>query len=139
VTLLPLDRDKPFSQEGYDLMGAAFEVHKFLGGGLLEDIYQEAMEIELGLRGIPFIPKENLATFYKDHQLKKRYEPDLLVFRQIVVELKSTRELAVEHEAQLMNYMRLTRKPIGYLINFGPIVKVEWKRMVISDFLPSST
>lgn len=97
------------------------------------------MEIELGLRGIPFIPKENLATFYKDQQLKKRYEPDLLVFMQIVVELKSTRELALEHEAQLMNYMRLTRKPIGYLINFGPISKVEWKRMVISEFLSSPT
>jgi GxxExxY protein len=130
-----LDSQKPYSQEGYALMGTAFEVHKVLGGGLLEDIYQEAMEIELGLRQIPYTSKENLATFYKEIRLKKHYEPDLLVYQQIVTELKSVRELVPDHEAQLMNYMRLTRKPVGYLINFGPIARVEWKRFVLSEYL----
>lgn len=129
------DSQKPYAQEGYALMGAAFEVHKVLGGGLLEDIYQEAMEIELGLRGIPFISKENLATFYKNIRLKKHYEPDLLIYQQIVTELKSVRELVPDHEAQLLNYMRLTRKPVGYLINFGPIARIEWKRFVLSEYL----
>jgi GxxExxY protein len=135
MSLPPTERDKPFSQEGYDLMGAAFEVHKVLGGGLLEEIYQEALEIECELRNIPFVPRQDLATFYKDHMLKKRYVPDLIVYSQVVVELKSVRELIVDHEAQLLNYMRLTRKPVGYLINFGPIAKIEWKRMVLSEFL----
>ena len=135
MSLLPNERDKPFSQEGYDLMGAAFEVHKVLGGGLLEEIYQEASEIECELRRIPFVPQQDLATFYKDHMLKKRYVPDLIIYSHIVVELKSVRELIVDHEAQLLNYMRLTRKPVGYLINFGPIAKIEWKRMVLSEFL----
>ena len=129
------ESQKPYAQEGYALMGAAFEVHKVLGGGLLEDIYQEAMEIELGLRGIPFVSKEGLATFYKNMRLKKHYEPDLLVYQRIVAELKSVRELIPDHEAQLMNYMRLTRKPVGYLVNFGPITKVEWKRFVLSEYL----
>jgi GxxExxY protein len=61
--------------------------------------------------------------------------PDLIIYSQIVVELKSVRELIVDHEAQLLNYMRLTRKPVGYLINFGPIAKIEWKRMVLSELL----
>jgi GxxExxY protein len=135
MTTNPSDARKPFSHEGYALMGAAFEVHKILGGGLLEDIYQEAMEIELGLHSIPFVSKGILATFYKNIRLKKHYEPDLLVYQQIVVELKSVRELIPEHEAQLMNYMRLTRKPVGYLLNFGPITKIEWKRFVLSEYL----
>jgi len=129
-----LDADKPFAQEGYALMGAAFEVHKHLGGGLLEEIYQEALEIECELQNIPYVPEQDLATFYKDRMLKKRYVPDLLVYTQIVVELKSVRELIADHESQLINYMRLTRKAVGYLINFGPIGKIEWKRMVLSEF-----
>lgn len=123
------ETDKPFAQEGYALMGAAFEVHKVLGGGLLEEIYQEALEIELEMRTIPYQPKQDLATYYKDRMLKKRYVPDLIVCEQVVVELKSVRELISDHESQLINYMRLTRKPVGYLINFGPSPKSngnEW-------------
>jgi GxxExxY protein len=127
--------DKPFSEEGYALMGAVFEVHKELGGGLLEEIYQECLEIELADRGIPFVAKLPLTTFYKGRRLIKRYVPDLIVHENIVVELKSMNGLVSEHEAQLMNYMRLTKQSVGYLINFAPITKVEWKRIVISDFV----
>ena len=133
------ETDKPFSQEGYAFMGAVFEVHQVLGGGLLEEIYQEALEIELELRGIPFLHKQELVTYYKDRMLVKRYIPDLLVYKQIVIELKSVREFITEHEAQLINYMRLTRKPVGYLVNFGPIAKVEWKRFVLSEYLAPPT
>ena len=129
------DSSKPFAKEGYALMGAAFEVHTVLGGGLLEEIYQESLEIELELGGIPFWAKQELSVFYKDKKLRKRYIPDLVAFDQIVVELKSCTEVVPEHEAQLMNYMRITRKPVGYLINFGPISGVEWKRIVLSEFV----
>lgn len=130
-----IDDSKPFSKEGYALMGAAFEVHRHLGGGLLEEIYQESLEIELRLRGIPFQAKRELQVFYKGQLLKKRYIPDLVVFGTIIVELKALNALAVEHESQLLNYMRLARQPIGYLINFGPIGKLEWRRFILSEVL----
>jgi GxxExxY protein len=130
------DLEKPFAQEGYDFMGALFEVPKVLGGGLLEEIYQESLEIELGLRGISYQSQHALTTHYKHVELKKKYIPDLIVADHVVVELKSVRELTSDHEAQLLNYMRLTRQPVGYLVNFAPIVKVEWKRFLLSEFVP---
>jgi GxxExxY protein len=129
-------QDQPFSEEGYALMGAAFEVHNTLGGGLLEEIYQQSLEIELSLRGIPFHPKQELLVYYKDKPLEKKYVPDLFVFDSIVVELKAVAALSADHEAQLINYMRISRSPIGYLINFGPIGKLEYKRFILSEFLP---
>lgn len=123
--------DSLFSKEGYALMAAAFEVHNEQGGGLAEEVYQESFELELGDCGIPFVPKQELVIFYKGRQLKKRYVPDLCVHEGIVAELKSVSALAPEHEAQLINYMRLSKKRVGYLINFGPIKGVEWKRFVI--------
>ena len=129
------EQDQPFSQEGYALMGAAFEVHNVQGGGLLEEIYQESLEVELQLRKISFQRKKELNVYYKDRILNKKYIPDLFVHNKIVVELKSVSALGPEHEAQLLNYMRITRCPVGYLINFGPIGKLEYKRFVLSEFL----
>jgi len=120
-----------YRKEGYDLMAAAFEVHRHNGGGLAEEVYQESLEIELELRGIPFRSKQEIAIFYKERELKRRYIPDLYVFEGIVVELKAVTVLTTEHEAQLLNYMRLTKKPVGYLINFGPLRGVDYKRMVL--------
>jgi GxxExxY protein len=131
----PPDLSKPLAQEGYDIMAAVFEVHHHLGGGLLEEIYQESLEIELGIRGIPFVACQELRLFYKDRLLKKRYIPDLHLHGKIVVELKALRQLLPEHEGQLINYMRITRMPVGYLVNFGPMSKVEWKRLVLSEYL----
>ena len=130
--------DKPFAQEGYDFMAAVFEVHKVLGGGLGEEIYQQSLQVELGLRGITYDKKQELLVYYKGHQLEKKYIPDLYVFDRIVVELKSVSGLAPEHEAQLINYMRITRRPVGYLVNFGPMKKVEWRRFVCSEYLEST-
>ncbi len=125
------DSNHPFTKEGYDLMAAAFAVHDEVGGGLLEEIYQECLEMELGVRHILFKSRQELAVFFKGRELKKRYIPDLYVFDGIVAELKAVSALAPEHEAQLINYMRLAKRPVGYLINFGPIKGVEWKRFVV--------
>ena len=122
-----------FQQEGYQLMGAAFEVYNHLGYGLSEEIYQESLETELALREIPFQAKQELTTFYKGQQLKKRYIPDLIVFNGIVVELKAVSELSADHEAQLFNYMRIARMSVCYLINFGRKGELEWKRVILSD------
>ena len=134
-TAIESDPEKPLAAEGYQVMGAAFEVHRVMGGGLLEEIYQECLEFEFGIQGIPFVPKSQLAVYYKNRKLRKRYVPDFLVFDQLVVEIKSHKQLIPEDEAQLLNYMRITRKPVGYLINFGPIAKVEWRRLVLSEFV----
>lgn len=124
-----------YKDEGYRLMGAAFEVYNDRGYGLAEELYQECLEIELALRKIPFIPKQELKCFYKGHELKKRYVPDVFVFGCLVVELKAVTQLAPEHEAQLLNYMRITRQPVGYLINFGHKDSLEWKRFILSEFI----
>jgi len=118
-------------QEGYDLMAAAFEVHKEMGSGFLEEVYQECLERELTARGIRFQSKSALQILYKGEPLAKRYVPDLMVADGIVVELKAVQKLAPEHEAQLLNYLKATQKKVGYLINFAASGRLEWKRMVL--------
>jgi GxxExxY protein len=100
---------------------------------MAEEVYQQSLEIELDLREIAFSPKPQLKMSYKGRLLQTKYRPDLLVFGEIIVELKATKELCSEHEAQLFNYMRIARKPVGYLINFGQESKLAWKRFVLSD------
>lgn len=122
--------------EGYESIGAAFEVHGELGGGMSEEIYQESYELELGFRSINFIPKGELKLFYKGHLLEKKYYPDLVVSNEIIVELKAVKMLNSEHERQLLNFMRITRKAVGYLVNFGPLDKLEWKRYMLREYIP---
>ena len=124
-----------YKDEGYKLMGAAFEVYNEQGYGMAEEIYQESLEIELELRGIPFRCKQELACYYKGRELKKRYVPDLCVFDGLVVELKAVSQLLPEHEAQLINYMRIAKQPVGYLINFGHKDALEWKRFILSELI----
>src|ERR1051326_687988 len=121
--------------EGYQFMSAAFEVYNDRGYGLAEEIYQECLEIELEIRGISARSKTEIKCFYKGRELKKRYVPDLFVFGCLVVELKAVAELAPEHEAQLINYMRIARLPVGYLVNFGHKGTLEWKRFILSEFI----
>ncbi len=128
-----------YKDEGYWFMGAAFEVYNDRGYGLAEEIYQECLEIELEMRGITFRSKEEIKCCYKGRQLKKRYVPDLFVFGCLVVELKAVAELVPEHEAQLINYMRITRQPVGYLINFGHKGTLEWKRFILSELIAQTT
>jgi len=128
---MPAHEDPLFKQEGYDLMGAAFEVYKEKGSGFLEDVHQECLEKELAVRKIPFQAKPWLEIFYKGEPLRQGYEPDLLVCGGIVTELKAAKQLVSEHEAQLLNYLRATGKRVGYLINFGSFPQLEWKRMVL--------
>ncbi len=122
-----------FEDEGYRFMGAAFEVYNVLGYGMAEEIYQQSLEIELFLRDFTFQSKRELAVFYKDRCLNTCYRPDLIVFDSIVVELKALAALTADHEAQLFNYMRIARQPIGYLLNFGKKGDLEGKRFILSD------
>ena len=103
----------------YRTIGAAMEVHHELNWGLLEPLYYEALHLELQARGIPHETMKNIPCFYKNQKLEKHYQMDLVVQEDVVVELKSVNKLIPAHRAQLFNYMRLTRMPIGLLINFG--------------------
>ena len=123
--------DELFKEEGYRLMGAAFEVYNEQGCHLSEDVYQASLEVELSFRGIPFESQRHLNVFYKDVKLDPKFIPDLFVFDEIIVELKAVKKLLPEHEAQLINYLAITGKKVGYLINFGHNGVLEWKRMVL--------
>ena len=109
---------KDYKDTVYKIIGSAMKVHDELGWGLLEPIYNEALHLELLEQGIENEREKHLPCFYKHHQLEKHYQMDLVI-GEIIVELKSVSELTPAHRAQLFNYLRLTKKPIGLLINFG--------------------
>jgi GxxExxY protein len=119
---------EPLQQEGYDFMATAFEVYNELGHGFTEDIYQEALERELVAHKIPFLSRAELPVIYKGLPLRKKLRPDLIVSSHIVVELKAVSGFTSEHEAQLLNYLKATSNPVGYLVNFGCPERLEWKR-----------
>ncbi|MBP6507264.1 MAG: GxxExxY protein [Opitutaceae bacterium] len=127
------NEDNLFKSEGYALMAAAFEVYNQLGPGFLEEVYQEAFELQLGSQAIPFVSKPRLEIQFKGRPLKKHYEADLLVHASIIVELKAIRVLAPEHEAQLLNELKASRLRVGYLINFGATPRLQWLRRVDSS------
>ena len=101
----------------YDVVGAAQEVHKTLGRGLAEPIYQEAMAIEMKERGMTFEREKQLNLYYKDHLMEKTYFADFY-YQGVIVELKAVESIASEHRSQLFNYMRITPVDRGVLINF---------------------
>lgn len=109
---------KEYKDLVYKIIGSAMTVHGELGWGLLEPIYNEALYLELLEQGIKSEREKHLSCYYKHHKLEKHYQMDLVV-DDIIVELKSVSELTSAHRAQLFNYLRLTKKPIGLLINFG--------------------
>jgi GxxExxY protein len=112
-----------------EVIGAAMEVHGVLGCGFLEGVYQEAFEIELGLRGIPFTRQPEIKIQYKKRTLAKTYQPDLLVEKRLVIELKAIDRLGVVEQAQLLNYLKATGIKVGLLVNFGAR-SLQWKRMI---------
>ena len=109
---------KQYKDTVYKIIGAAMSVHSEMKWGLLEPIYNEALHLELLDRNITNEREKLLHCYYKNHKLEKYYQMDIVV-GDVVVELKSVDELTPAHRAQLFNYLRLTRSPIGLLINFG--------------------
>lgn len=116
--------------EVYAIVGAAIEVHRELGAGFVEPVYQEALEIELQDREIPFEGQKRLVITYKEHQLQKEYIADLVCYSQVIVELKALTRLTGTEQAQILNYLKATGLRVGLLINFGSTGRLEWKRFV---------
>src|SRR5688500_9832728 len=103
----------------YAIIGAAMEVHRELGCGFLEPVYQEAMEIELAARGIPFSAQCDLVILYKGRPLKCTYRPDFICYDSVIVELKALSQIGGIEEAQVINYLKATGLQVGLLLNFG--------------------
>ena len=120
----------PLADETYKIIGACFEVYNEKGCGFLEPIYQECLEIEFRLQGIPFEAQVELGVEYKGHPLKKKYVPDFLCFDGIIVEIKACRELTDDHRAQLINYLHSTGMTVGVLVNFGHHPGLQYERFV---------
>lgn len=120
-----------YKDEAYAVVGAAMDVYYTMGIGFLEPVYHAAMIVELGRRRIPFESRKKLDVFYKGVKLDKIYFPDFVCYEQIVVELKVVPRITNIEVAQLLNYLKITRKRLGLLINFGAEPRLEWKRYVI--------
>jgi GxxExxY protein len=120
-----------YKEESYRILGACFEVYKEMGCGFVEPVYQECLEIELGLQGISFESQVQLPLAYKGSPLKGKYIPDFILFNKIVLEIKAVKELADDHRAQVYNYLRATGYRLGLLVNFGHHPGVEYERIVI--------
>jgi GxxExxY protein len=123
-----------FKEESYRIMGACFEVYKEKGCGFLEAVYQECLAMEFKSQKIPFAEKPLLGLAYKKQALQQTYEPDFLCFGEIIVEIKSARQLANEHRAQSLNYLKATGRSLALLVNFGHHPQLEYERFVQQDF-----
>jgi len=112
----------------HEIIGAAMEVHRELGPGFLEYVYEESLCHELNLREIYFERQKELDIYYKDLLIPKKYKPDLMIENKVIVELKATSDLTKIEEAQLLNYLKATKLRIGLLLNFAP--KSWYKKLV---------
>ena len=119
-----------FKKESYAIIGAAMEVHRTLGKGFLESVYQESLGVELKKRQIPFSRDHLLELFYKGDKLSKYFVADFICFEKIVLELKSVSFLTNDHEAQVFNYLKATKLNLALLINFGAN-SLQYKRIVL--------
>ncbi|MBI9082611.1 MAG: GxxExxY protein [Desulfobacterales bacterium] len=113
----------------YRIIGAAMEVHKELGCGFLEAVYQEALEKEFAFQEIPCEPHPIVRIHYKGKPLDKTYQPDFVCFGEVIVEIKALAGLSGSEEAQLINYLKATGLKVGLLINFGSR-SLEHRRLV---------
>ena len=120
----------PFKNECYTIIGCAMEVHRELGHGFLEAVYQEALAIVMFEKGIPFVREKVLNISFKGNILSKKYLADFLCYDEVIVELKASEQLADADTAQVLNYLKATGKKIGLLLNFGT-TKLQTRRVIL--------
>ena len=113
----------------FAIIGAAMEVHKELGYGFLESVYQDALVYELKQRGVPFMREQAIPVIYKGLKLDSSFRADFVCFDSVIVELKAIKALSSTEEAQVINYLKATGYTRALLLNFGS-PKLEFKRIV---------
>jgi len=121
----------------FAIIGAAMEVHRQLGCGFLEAVYQEAFAIELTMRDIPCQREVDLPIFYKNRRLKTSYRADFICYETVIVELKALSKLGKVDESQIINYLKSTGSPVGVLLNFGS-ASLEYRRFAFSQSAKSA-
>jgi len=119
--------DLILKDEVYRIVGAAMEVSNNLGCGFLEAVYQEVLGIEFSDAEIPFEAQKRIVITYKERVLSREYIADFICFQQIIVEIKALKRITEVEEAQLINYLRAAKLPVGLILNFGG-TQMEWKR-----------
>lgn len=115
----------------YAIIGAAMEVHRVLGCGFLEPVYQQALAKEFLLRGIPFRREVELPITYKGDILLVTYKPDFMCYDAVIVELKALERLSGKEKAQVINYLKASEIERGLLLNFGT-VRLEYERLILT-------
>lgn len=118
-----------YREESYKIIGACFEVYKQKGCGFTEAVYQECLQMELELQGIPFVAQPVLELEYKGRVLQQVFKPDLICCGKIIVELKAIEKLIDVHRAQTLNYLNATKFGLALLVNFGHFPKIEYERI----------
>ena len=124
-----MEEDYLYERETYQIIGAMMEVHKTLGCGFLEAVYQEALAIEFEKQKIPFVKEKRLFLFYKGIQIEKFYIADFVCFDKIIVELKALSALTSTHDSIMINYLKATKLKVGLLVNFGER-SLKYKRLI---------
>ena len=119
------------AEETYEVVGAAMEVYYKLGTGFLEPVYQQALAVEMDRRKIPYMQQQRFQIEYKGVLLDKEYIADYVCFDQIIVEIKAINQLSPVDWSQVINYLKVSRKRVGLLFNFGSAGRLEWKKLVI--------
>ena len=122
--------DLLYKEEAYKIIGACLEVHRQLGCGFLEPVYQEALEKEFVNQNISCLREMELPIYYKNEKLNKYYQADFVCYDKIIVELKSVPYINKNMEAQLLNYLHVSKLHVGYVINFKNSI-IEFKRLVL--------
>jgi GxxExxY protein len=117
-----------YKEECYAIQGAVFNVYREMVCGFFEAVYQKCLEREFTTCCIPFQSQQRLELFFKGVLLNQFYEPDFICYGEIIVEIKATREIAPDHQAQVLNYLKGTKKSLGLLVNFGHYPKVQIER-----------
>ena len=120
-----------FPNESYAIRGAAMRVYNVLGSGFLEAVYQEALEIELEKRNIPYEKEKELEIYYDGIKSGKKYIADFVCYDKIILELKAVKELEDSHRSQIYNYLKATGFKLGFLINFGKYNELQIERKVL--------
>jgi GxxExxY protein len=124
-------KDSKYKELTEKIIGIFYKVYNNLGYGFLENVYENAMMLDFKKENISAISQYAIKVFYED-EIVGEYFVDILVDSKVIVEIKAARNLALEHEAQLLNYLKATDKEVGLLLNFGP--KPEIKRKIFDNF-----
>ena len=127
-----------YREESFKIIGACFEVYNQKGFGFTEPVYQECLQHEFQLRGIPFVAQPEIPLMYKEIPLVQKFRPDFICYDKIIVEIKSVSAFTNPHRAQTINYLHATEFELGLLVNFGQFPKLIHERFAYNKRNPAT-